>query len=143
MDTSEEFLQLLDDRLKPLLDMQQQLITQNINLSGQLEEALKNNSTNPPQAPERNPQEPKVSTKKKTPYQKSSKIIIDKNAEGRIFLTGNTYNIKEGLKDKFGASWQGKPDSFWLLNENVDIEEVKDFCKQYEEIVVKCASWTS
>ena len=141
--TNEEFLNILDEKLKPLMEMQQQLIDQNIKLSTKLEEALTISKNSPQQ--EKKSYEPKVSTTKKTQsqYQKPTKIIIDKNNEGRIILTGKTYDIKEGLKDKFGAQWQGKPNSFWLLDEDTDIEEVKDFCKETEEIQVKCASWNS
>jgi len=143
--TNEEFLELLNSKLNPLMEMQQQLIDQNINLSAQLEEALKGSSGRPQKNVNNNAKnsyEPKVSTSKK-PYKKETKIIIDKNTEGRIILNGKTYDIKEGLKDKFGAQWQGKPDSFWLLNEGVDIEDVKEYCKQFEEIQVNCASWKS
>jgi hypothetical protein len=149
----------LDKKLRPLLEMQQQLIDQNMKLSNQLEQSIFNNSRLTGGISEvanctnttRESSGGSVITKVKKPNKQnkpmkyeSKNIVIDTNEEGRITLSGKTYDIKEGLKTEFGAQWK---DRCWTLNEeSTDVEVIKAHILEADSslpIVVKCASWTS
>jgi len=135
--------ELLEERLKPLMEMQQQLINQNITLSTRLDETLKiqgqgetsgrvvRTSTTTEKK-----REPRVASKSRS---KAKDITIDRNKAGVLIVSGKTYDVRPDLKKDFGALWQ--PDDFhWLLDADADIEAVKEVCEKYEKTTVICAN---
>jgi hypothetical protein len=111
---------MLDAKLKPLLDMQQQLINQNLKLSEQLlnrpaiASAPPSSSSTPPRPPVRT-----------TSYSNESSdgVKIAKNPNGRYYVTGKTFDIKDTIKE-LGADWS-KSDKHWLFNDGVTESQIR------------------
>ena len=105
---------LLDEKLKPLLDMQQQLIDQNLKLSEQL------NSETPIKPP-------KLMRSTNMPvYNNNENVTLVKNEEGIFYVTGNTYPIKDDIK-KIGAMFNdNRQPKVWSFNPGVTIEQITE-----------------
>ena len=112
---------ILDAKLKPLLDMQQQLINQNLKLSEQLLNRPAIASPTPPSsgAPPRPPA--RQQTQSTDSYDNTVKIA--KNTNGRYYVTGKTFDIKDTIKE-LGADWS-KSDKHWLFNDGVTESQIR------------------
>ena len=116
---------MLDVKLKPLLDMQQQLINQNLKLS----EDLLNNK------PPTKQQQPKILKSKLD----SDEVEIKKNENGVFYVTGNTFPIKDDIKMVgTGARWNdNRAPSVWSFNNDVTLDQIKDVLDKKCKLVDK------
>lgn len=122
---------LIDRKMKPLMEMQQQLIDQNIKLSAQLTSALSAAPTPPPTPTA-------ASYSRFTP--KSRGIVIDRMDDGRLSITGNTFDIKDTIKD-LGGSWN-KPHKSWIIDSQDNTpSDIKAALEEAggEQITISCA----
>ena len=108
-------VKILDLKLRPLLDMQQQLINQNLKLSEDLLNL-----------------KPKPSVKQHAKILKtkldSDDVEIKKNKNGILYVTGNTFPIKDNIKQVgSGAKWNdNREQNVWSFNNDVTLEQIKD-----------------
>ena len=93
---------LLDEKLKPLLDMQQQLIDQNIRLSQQI------NNT-PPSKPPKLVRSTNIMNNKED-------VTLMKNDQGIYYVTGNTYPINDDSRQL----------KVWSFNPGVLVDEITE-----------------
>ena len=112
--TSDIISKLLDEKLKPLLDMQQQLIDQNLKLSEQLN---RETSIKPP----------KLTRSTNMPvYNNKENVTLLKNEEGIFYVTGNTFPIKDEIK-KIGAMFNdNRQQKVWSFNPGVTVEQITE-----------------
>ena len=103
---------LLDEKLKPLLDMQQQLIDQNIRLS----EQINNTSTSNP---------PKLVRSNNIMNNKED-VTLMKNEQGIYYVTGNTYPIKDDIKTIGAMFNDSRQLKVWSFNPGVSVGEITE-----------------
>tara|TARA_Y100000389_G_scaffold38887_1_gene33281 strand:+ start:956 stop:1336 length:381 start_codon:yes stop_codon:yes gene_type:complete len=101
---------LLDEKLKPLLDMQQQLIDQNIRLSEQI------NNT-PPSNPPKLVRSTNIMSNKED-------VTLMKNDQGIYYVTGNTYPIKDDIKNIGAMFNDSRQLKVWSFNPGVSVDEI-------------------
>ena len=123
---------LIDKKMAPLMEMQQQLIDQNIKLSAQLSSALSAAPTPPPT--------PSGASYTRSFTPKSRGIVIDRMGDGRLSIMGNTFDIKDTIKE-LGGSWD-KPHKSWVIdrqdNTPADIKAALEEAG-CEQITISCA----
>jgi len=134
---NDDLEKLIDRKMAPLMEMQQQLIDQNIRLSAQLAEAM----ARPSQAPTPTPANtPTNRTRARAP--KTRGIVIGKIDDGSLSLTGNTFDIKDTIKS-LGGSWNPAHCS-WILDGNQHSPKAVQTALQdagAEQVSISCASW--
>ena len=116
--------------------MQQQLIDQNIFLTKQLA-SLKNNTKEVSDK-----KKPQAYIKKTGNNQEQPKncVIIDRLDNGDYIFKGNTYNVKEVLKN-MGGRW-AQEQKAWTISNPTELEVVKtNLTDAGCKIVVQCADW--
>ena len=103
---------LIDEKLKPLLDMQQQLIDQNIRLSEQI------NNT-PPLKPPKLVRSTNIMNNKED-------VTLMKNDQGIYYVTGNTYPIKDDIKNIGAMFNDSRQLKVWSFNPGVSVDEITE-----------------
>ena len=101
---------LLDEKLKPLLDMQQQLIDQNIRLSEQI-----NNTA---------PAKPPKLVRSTNIMNNKEDVTLMKNDQGIYYVTGNTYPIKDDIKNIGAMFNDNRQLKVWSFNPGVSVDEI-------------------
>jgi len=138
VDILNELEKIIDTKLSPMLELQQQLINQNIHLTALLEKRTSNTSNTPKGVKTSNYSS---SEKNKTSYSKSIFAIIDHNSDGVLVISGNNYDVKEIIKDEpLNGVWT-KDKKCWTLSENATVADIKDKLEGKCELTFKCASW--
>lgn len=125
---------LLDKKMQPLMEMQQQLIDQNIRLSNQLSEALKISPPAPPNTPKNHTRARGMA--------KSRGIVIDKLDDGSLTLSGNTFDIKDTIKS-LGGTWNPSHSSWVVDGSKNNPKGVQAALEDAgaEQVTISCASW--
>jgi len=115
--------------------MQQQLIDQNIFLTKQIISLKKNTIS------DKKTTQAYIKKSGNNQEQPKNCVIIDRLDNGDFFISGNTYDVKEVIKN-MGGKWTTSPSKGWVISNPIELEVVKtNLTDAGCKIVVQCADW--
>ena len=132
-----DFEKLLDAKISPLVDVYQQLITQNIALTEQLATLTLENKNKGGAAKSVGGVGVKTN---KTSTVRPVNVVVDKDDDGVISVVGKTFDVKELIKtEPLNGRWNSTITG-WTLDEQATIQDVKDALGEKCSLVFKCVS---
>lgn len=115
IDRLEKHVQTLDQRVSTLYEMIERLIEVNLTLKNRNTEPLPTYTS----APENN-----NGNGNSPPVQQNVQLL---KSNGTIFIKGKTFDIKDQLKNEFGAKWDSSL-KMWGINDTPEIEiQIREF----------------